>query len=184
MENVPFDDISQIDDISTIDEYKVALESGLSEKEAFEAVCRYSRDNTRVPFQWDDSNNAGFSTGTPWLSISNSYPSINLKSQEADTDSVYHYYKKLIALRKEKRYRDTFIYGTVQPVYLEKERLMAYYREGEDQTILIIGNFKKEEEELQLEKPYRNVLLNNERELKGDQTKLLLSGYQVLVLEI
>ena len=182
MENVSFESIDQYDDISTLEEYQVAIENGLSKEQALEAVKRYSRDNARVPFQWDDSENAGFTTGTAWLPVSEDYPSINLHHQSADPDSVFHFYKKLIALRKNEEYKDTLVYGQLTPAYLEMERLMAYYRNGVHERILVIGNFKMEEQEIDLVEPYRKILLNNYETVREDGKKLFLKGYQVLVL--
>ncbi len=182
MENVSFESIDQYDDISTLEEYQVAIENGLSKEQALEAVKRYSRDNARVPFQWDDSENAGFTTGTAWLPVSKDYPSINLHHQSADPDSVFHFYYKLIALRKNEEYKDTLVYGKLTPAYLEMERLMAYYRYGEHERILVIGNFKMEEQEIDLVEPCRKILLNNYETVREDGKKLLLKGYQVLVL--
>ena len=182
MENVAFENIDQYDDISTLEEYQVAIENGLSKEQALEAVKRYSRDNARVPFQWDDSENAGFTTGTAWLPVSKDYPAINLQHQSADPDSVFHFYKKLIALRKNEEYKNTLVYGQLKPAYLEMERLMAYYRSGEHERILVIGNFKIEEQEIDLMEPYRKILLNNYDTVKEAGKKLLLKGYQVLVL--
>lgn len=182
MENVAFESIDQYDDISTLEEYQVAIENGLTNQQALEAVRRYSRDNARVPFQWDDSENVGFTTGTAWLPVSKDYPSINLQQQSADPNSVFHFYKKLIALRKNEEYKDTLVYGQVLPAYLEMERLMAYYRNGEHEKILVIGNFKQDEQEIDLEEPYRKILLNNYDTVIETGKKLLLKGYQVLVL--
>lgn len=182
MENVAFENIDQYDDISTLEEYQVAIENGLSKEQALEAVKRYSRDNARVPFQWDDSESAGFTTGTAWLPVSKDYPAINLQHQSADPDSVFHFYKKLIALRKNEEYKDTLVYGQLKPAYLDMERLMAYYRNGEHERILVIGNFKMEEQEIDLMEPYRKILLNNYDTVREAGKKLLLKGYQVLVL--
>ncbi|WP_124067757.1 alpha-glucosidase [Clostridium sp. E02] len=182
MENVSFDRIDQYDDISTLEEYQVALRSGLSKEQALEVVSHYSRDNARVPFQWDDSENAGFTKGTAWLPVSPDYHTINLQQQYADSDSVFHYYKKLIALRKDEEFKDTFVYGQFTPAYTDKERVMAYYRTREDQRLLIIGNYKMDEQEIELEKPYREVLLHNYDSVRGNGTKLLLKGYEVVVL--
>ena len=182
MENVSFDCIDQYDDISTLEEYQVALRSGLSKEQALEVVSHYSRDNTRVPFQWDDSESAGFTKGTAWLPVSPDYHTINLQQQYADSDSVFHYYKKLIALRKDEEFKDTFVYGQFTPAYTDKERVMAYYRTRKDQRLLIIGNYKMDEEEIELEKPYQKVLLHNYDSVRGNGTKLLLKGYEVVVL--
>lgn len=182
MENVSFESIDQYDDISTLEEYRVAIKSGLSEEQALETVKRYSRDNARVPFQWDDSKNAGFTTGTAWLPVSKDYPAINLQHQSADPDSVFHFYKKLIMLRKNEEYKDIFVYGQLMPAYLEIKRIMAYYRNGEHERILVIGNFKMEEQEIDLVEPYRKILLNNYDTVRETGKKVLLKGYQVLVL--
>ncbi len=183
MENVEFHSIEEVDDISTLDEYKVALEAGLEEKEALQAVAKLSRDNARTPMQWDDSENAGFTTGKPWLRVNPNYKKINVKEQLEDEDSVLGFYKKLIALRKNPEYKDTIVYGTLEPVWEERCGLMAYYRKGE-KTLLVIGNYQKEEQEILFPNAYKKVLLNNYPNLSQEKNKLLLRGYQVLILEM
>ena len=183
MENVEFHSIEEVDDISTLDEYKVALEAGLEEKEALQAVAKLSRDNARTPMQWDDSENAGFTTGKPWHRLNPNYKKINVKEQLEDEDSVFGFYKKLIALRKNPEYKDTIVYGTLEPVWEERCGLMAYYRKGE-KTLLVIGNYQKEEQELLLPNAYKKVLLNNYPHLSQEKNRLLLRGYQVLILEM
>jgi oligo-1,6-glucosidase len=182
MENVPFSSIDEIDDISTLDQYKVALGQGFSEEEAFSIACSYSRDNARVPFQWDDGANAGFTQGIPWLKVNPNYTELNLKQQIDEEDSVFHYYKKLIALRKGEDHKETLVYGDFEPVYTELKRVMAYYRVGEDEKILIIGNFKTQPQELLLEEEGYEVLLNNERDLTSEGRKIMLNGYQAVIL--
>ena len=88
MENTFFSSIGEVDDISTLDQYQVALDAGLSPEEALKAVSAYSRDNARTPVQWDDSPQAGFTTGTPWLNVNPNYRRINVAAQEKDEDSV------------------------------------------------------------------------------------------------
>ena len=144
MENIAFDNIDEVDDISTIDQYYVALGEGYSEREALDIIAFYSRDNARTPFQWDDSANAGFTSGTPWLRVNPNHKTINAEDQVGREDSVFTYYQKLIALRKNPEYKETIIYGKTVPYMEDEENLMAYYRKGEDQTLLIIGNYQKE----------------------------------------
>jgi oligo-1,6-glucosidase len=182
MENVPFSSIDEINDISTLDQYQVALSQGFSEEEAFSIACRYSRDNARVPFQWDDGVNAGFSQGKPWLRVNPNYKDLNLKQQMEEEDSVFHYYKKLIALRKGEAHKETLVYGNFEPAYTELKRVMAYYRVGEDEKLLIIGNFKTQPQELMLEEDGYEVLLNNEQELASEGRKMMLNGYQAVIL--
>lgn len=183
MENVPFASIDEVDDISTHDEYRVALEAGLSPEEALKAVSKFSRDNARTPMQWTDRENAGFTAGTPWLKVHPNYHSINAAAQVQDPDSVYSFYKKLIALRKDPVYKETIVYGALEPVWEERHNLMAYYRKGE-RTLLVVGNYQREPQEIELRTAYKKVLLNNYKDIAEDQGTIKLQGYQVLLLEM
>ena len=183
MENVPFSSIDEIDDISTLDEYQVALRAGLSPDEAFKAVAKYSRDNARTPMQWSDGANAGFTTGTPWLKVNPNFVSINAAAQMDDQDSVRSFYKKLIALRKDNKYKETFVYGVLEPIWEDRHNLMAYYRKG-DKTLLVIGNYQMEEQTVTLPSPYKCILLNNYSNLTENEHMLTLQAYQVLILEM
>ena len=183
MENVPFSSIDEIDDISTLDEYQVALRAGLSPDEAFKAVTKYSRDNARTPMQWSDGANAGFTTGTPWLKVNPNFVSINAAAQMDDQDSVRSFYKKLIALRKDNKYKETFVYGVLEPIWEDRHNLMAYYRKG-DKTLLVIGNYQMEEQTVTLPSPYKCILLNNYSNLTKNEHMLTLQAYQVLILEM
>ena len=183
MENVEFQSIEQVDDISTLDEYKVALEAGLSPEEALKSVGRFSRDNARTPMQWTDGANAGFTSGKPWLEVNSNYTRINAEAQMKDSDSVWNFYKKLIALRKDPEYKETVVYGALKPVWEDVHNLMAYYRKG-DRTLLVVGNYQKEPQSIELSHGYKKVLLNNYHELSENGNKLILQGYQFLVLEV
>lgn len=184
MENCAFEDISEINDISTLDQYQVALDAGLSEKEAFEAVREMTRDNARTPFPWSDEENAGFTSGTPWLKINPDYVRINAREQMGREDSVFHFYQKLIALRKSAEYGETVVYGACEPVLEEQKNLMAYYRKGSGHTLLVMGNYQKEVQSVRLPKAVKKVLLNNKKEFRQEGDVLLLDGYQFLVLEV
>ena len=183
MENVPFSSIDEIDDISTLDEYQVALDAGLTPEAALKAVAKFSRDNARTPMQWSDAANAGFTTGKPWLKVNPNYTSINAASQMDDSDSVRSFYKKLIALRKDPEYRETIVYGALEPYLEEQHNLMAYYRKG-DKTLLVMGNYQNEGQTALLPSGYKNVLLNNYPDLVQEETALKLHGYQVVILEM
>lgn len=183
MENVPFTSIEEVDDISTHDEYRVALEAGLSPEEALKAVAKFSRDNARTPMQWSDEANAGFTAGTPWLKVNPNYTTINAASQVDDPESVWNFYKRLIALRKDPDYKETIVYGALEPVWKERHNLMAYYRKG-DKTLLVAGNYQREAQEVVLPGMYRKVLLNNYGDIAEDNGKIRLFGYQVLILEM
>ena len=185
MENVNFTSMDQIDDISTRDQYKVAIEAGLSPKEAFKIVKHYSRDNSRTPFQWDTSENAGFTTGKPWLMVNPDYKRINVASQINDPNSVLSYYKKLTALRKNPEYSETVVYGKTVPYLPEVERLMAFKRVGDNQTLLVLGNFSTKPQTVKLPSKCKKVVLNNVENVDFvSDTEIKLEGYQAVVIEI
>lgn len=184
MENVPFPSIQDIDDVMTLGEYQVALDAGLSPEEALKAVNKMSRDNARAPFSWNDQENAGFTTGTPWLMINPNYKEINLASQRNDPNSVYQYYRKLISLRKNPLYKDTIVWGSLEPVWTDQDNLMAFYRKGEGQTLLVIANYQKAPRTVSLDNGYQNLLLNNCETLIENGKELTLAGYQAVVLEL
>ena len=171
-----------MDDISARYMYQVALEDGLSEKEALTAIQKFSRDNARTPFQWSAKAQAGFTTGTPWLNVNPNYKEINLEEQLADPDSVFHYYQRLAALRKDPEYKETLVYGELIPYLEDTHNVMAYYRKGEDQTILVMANYQKEGRELALPAACKKVLLNNLADTKMNDASIWLEGYQAVVL--
>lgn len=183
MENLPVTSIDQVDDISARNEYQVALEAGLSPEDAIKAISAQSRDNARTPMQWSDEENAGFTTGTPWLKVNPNYTAINAAAQTADGNSVYSFYKKLIALRKNPAYRETIVYGALEPLWQNRHNLMAYYRKG-NPTLLVVGNFQKEVQQIVLPAAYQNVLLNNYENIVEDNGTVTLQGYQVLIFEL
>ncbi len=183
MENVPFSSIDEIDDISTLDEYQVALDAGLTPAEALKVVAKFSRDNARTPMHWSAGENAGFTAGKPWLKVNPNYTSINVESQMDDPDSVRSFYRELIALRKNPEYKETVVYGSLKPYLEDRHNLMAYYRKG-DRTLLVIGNYQKEEQTVELPSSYQKVLLNNYPELITEGNSVRLSGYQAVILEM
>lgn len=183
MENVPFSSIDEIDDISTLDEYQVALNAGLSPDEALNAVAEYSRDNARTPMQWSDDANAGFTSGTPWLKVNPNYVSINAAAQMDDPDSVRSFYKKLIALRKNPEYKETIVYGSLEPVWEDRHNLMAYFRKG-DKTLLVVGNYQIKEQSVTLPCCYKRILLNNYPDIQKNENTITLQAYQLLILDL
>ncbi len=161
MQNAVWNTVDEYNDINTIDQYHTARDAGLTDKEALEVCSRLSRDNARTPMQWNSQENAGFTTGTPWLKVNDNYTEINMETQDTDPDSVLNYYRKLIALRKSPAYKEVFAYGEFLPVYQNTSSVMAYYRKTENQRILITANFGKEAVSLTLEYPVKQILLSN-----------------------
>ena len=178
MRNCPMDSIEDYDDINTKDQYRTALEAGCTEEEALDACIRYSRDNARTPMQWSHEKEAGFTTGKPWLKVNPNYTEINVEDQLNDEDSVLHFYKKLIALRKSEAYRETLIFGRFVPAFEADEDVFAFYRESESgDRIFIAANFGKEEKTLTLpEKRYTVLLTNDDSAPEGTLSTLENDG--------
>ena len=183
MENMCLMPLEQIDDISAIDQYQVAIDAGFSPEESLKVVSLYNRDNARSPMQWNTEENAGFTSGKPWLMLNPNYKEINVAAQIHDEDSVFSYYKKLIALRKNPEYAETVGYGEVVPYLEDTHNLMAYYRKG-DKDLLVIGNFQREEQAIVLPSACKKVLLNNYPDVQMNDTSLILHSYQALILEL
>ena len=199
MENLDFHTIDEIDDISTLDEYKVAREAGLSDEEALSVASAFSRDNARTPVQWNDGANAGFTTGKPWLKVNPNYKQINVQAQVNDEDSVLAFYKKLTRLRKSEEYKETIVYSQLIPYLEEEKNLIAYFRKGE-KTLLVLANFQKNPRKVQLPAPAKKVVLNNKESVNwgcprdnGEQgtfrkdtrgMEIELSGFQYVLLEL
>ncbi|MBZ4669350.1 MAG: alpha-glucosidase [Defluviitaleaceae bacterium] len=184
MTNNEFESIDEIDDIGTKNEYQVALKAGYSPKEALKIISKYSRDNARTPFHWDDSENAGFTTGKPWLVVNKNYKEINVKSQINDENSLLSYYKKLIRLRKDEEYKDAIVHGKFNPIYTEYDNVLAFYRKGESKTVLIIANYQNKEVTLPFSHQNSKVLINNYNNFKVDNGMIMLEPYQTLVLDV
>ena len=185
MENCPFESIDQLDDISSKDEYKVCRDAGYSEEESMKLLRVYSRENARTPVQWSDAENAGFSTHKPWMIVNPNYKEINLAKQKDDSNSVYAFYKKMIALYKDPAYHETLTFGRFEPYQRETKNLIAYFRKGEGQTLLVLANFQNEPQTVVLPEAAGNVILNNCASVDvDDDSRITLAGYQAVIIEL
>ena len=160
MTNVKFDSIYDYNDIKGINIYKEKLEEGLTEEEALKYVWAVSRDNSRTPMQWDDSDNSGFTEGKPWINVNENYREINVKAQLKDENSILNFYKKMIKIRKQ---YETLIYGSYDLILDEDEKIYAYTRTMNNEKFIIIVNLSHDEvkycydEELN----YNELLISN-----------------------
>ena len=182
MQNARWNSVDEFDDISTKDQYRVAREAGLSDAEALAVCSVMSRDNARTPMQWKDAPQAGFTSGTPWLKVNDNYPVINVEKEEGQPDSVLHYYRKLIALRKSGEYRELFTYGKFEPAYENADHVMAYYRILQGRRVLVAANFGTDTIELDWEVPAKKVLLSNKKRTNAEN-KLILEKCEAFVTE-
>ncbi len=184
MENAKLHSIDEVDDISSLDSYQVALDAGVSEPEALHMIEKYGRDNARTPFQWSDEKNAGFTTGEPWLRVNPNYTEINFAQENTAPDSVFHYYQKLIQLRKNANYSDTLVYGELETYLEDQHNVISYVRKSENQKLLVMANYQNEPRSLKLPSKVKPVLLSNLPKVEIDGEDVQLDGYQVLIAEL
>ena len=184
MTNAYFHKLEDYKDIESIQYYTELTDAGLMEPDyMMKCLMLRSRDNARTPMQWDGSEKAGFTDGEPWIKINPNCKEINAASQLDDLDSIFHYYQKLIALRKDPEYKETVVYGALEPFMEDRHNLMAYYRKR-DKTLLVVGNYQWDEQEITLPSECKKVLINNYPDMVLDGNSVKLHGYQVLVVEL
>lgn len=179
MTNTVFKSVDDFRDLESINAYRELIESGLYTKEdMFPKIAHKSRDNARTPMQWDASENAGFTTGKPWIAVNPNYKKINVADQLKREDSVFHYYQKLIRLRKE---NEIIVYGNYELLLPEDENIFAYIRTLDNQKLLVVCNFSKSEQKFDFS-GYENakVLISNyNRDAREDG---ILKPYEATVL--
>ena len=179
MTNTVFNSVDDFRDLESINAYRELVESGLyTDEDMFPKIAHKSRDNARTPMQWDASENAGFTTGTPWIAVNPNYKKINVADQLKREDSVFHYYQKLIRLRKE---NEIIVYGNYELLLPEDENIFAYTRTLDNQKLLVVCNFSKSEQKFDFS-GYENakVLISNyNRDAREDG---ILKPYEATVL--
>lgn len=184
MINPYFDDINLYRDIESTNYYNILKEQGKDEEEILEILQVKSRDNSRTPVQWDGGVNAGFTTGTPWISVSKSYRDINAEKALEDRASVFYHYQKLIALRKE---HDVIAYGDYEPMLEKNMDIFAYIRSYEGQKLLVINNFYDRDTRFELPrdvdlKDYKSrILISNYDDSKEEFSNIKLKPYESIV---
>lgn len=180
MTNAYFDTISQYKDVESINYHKILMDSGLSDEEAMKIVMERSRDNGRTPMQWSDEINGGFSKGTPWIESIKNYKEINVKNQIDDEDSIFNYYRKLIALRKEHR---VIALGKTIPLAENDKNVYMFKRVLENEELLVVTNFYNVECSIELDfeiEGYECILSNNGEKVTLEKN-LKLQPYDALV---
>ena len=140
-------DISQYADVESLNLYKEKTAAGCSHEQVMDMIYARGRDNARTPMQWTSGPQAGFTTGTPWLPVNENYKTVNAEAALADPDSTFHYYRKLIALRKE---YDIFRDGWFELLDAENEKVFAYTRDMEGKHMLVVCNFTAEPQDWKL----------------------------------
>ncbi len=181
MTNYPFQRPSDFRDIESVNAYREWCSEGRLSHEVFWPCITFkSRDNARTPVQWDDSPHAGFTTGTPWIAVNPNYTEINAKAETADPDSVFHYYKKLIALRKA---YPVVVYGKYETMMEDSEELYVYTRAFEKESLLVVCSFCDHDTNFTLPAEFAGascLICNVENEYGNP--KMTLKPYEAFVL--
>lgn len=175
-----YDSMADYVDVESLNAYQMLLEEGKSQQEAFQIIQAKSRDNSRIPMQWDASENAGFSTGTPWLKAGKSYKDINVENEIQGP--IFTFYQDLIRLRKE---MPIISEGSYKPAFEDSKQVYAFERQFEDQKLLVLNNFYAKEVEIDLPAVYQNgqILISNYEDA-GVSEKILLKPYQTLAIYV
>jgi oligo-1,6-glucosidase len=184
MTNKHFSDISEFNDLMAKFHYQKMMERGMSPQKAIEFLNYFSRDHARVPVQWSDQANAGFTSGTPWLALNENYTQINAEQAINDPDSVFHHYRRLIELRQSEEYGNVIVYGKHQLLDPEDADVYAYLRSYHDKTLLIVANFSKESQIRNYDFALKKVVLNNYTDSINDLSGLSLRPYQAVIFEV
>lgn len=175
-----YDSMADYVDVESLNAYQILLEEGKSQQEAFQIIQAKSRDNSRIPMQWDASENAGFSTGTPWLKAGKSYKYINVENEIQGP--IFTFYQDLIRLRKE---MPIISEGSYKPAFEDSKQVYAFERQFEDQKLLVLNNFYAKEVEIDLPAVYQNgqILISNYEDAEVSE-KILLKPYQTLAIYV
>ncbi|HET1738311.1 TPA: alpha,alpha-phosphotrehalase [Streptococcus pneumoniae] len=175
-----YDSMADYVDVESLNAYQTFLEEGKSQQEAFQIIQAKSRDNSRIPMQWDASENAGFSTGTPWLKAGKSYKYINVENEIQGP--IFTFYQDLIRLRKE---MPIISEGSYKPAFEDSKQVYAFERQFEDQKLLVLNNFYAKEVEIDLPAVYQNgqILISNYEDAEVSE-KILLKPYQTLAIYV
>ena len=183
MTNVRFESIDEYNDIESLNMYKDRISKGYTHDEIMESIYVKGRDNARTPMQWNDSENAGFTTGTPWLAINKNYNEINAKQCLEDENSIFHHYRKLINIRKN---NDTIIYGDYTLLCPEDKNIFAYTRELNGDKILVICNFYDKEVTFDFDDNFDSseILLSNYEDSSLLTAKLNLRPYEAIMFRV
>ncbi|WP_100104187.1 alpha,alpha-phosphotrehalase [Streptococcus pseudopneumoniae] len=175
-----YDSMADYVDVESLNAYQMLSKEGKSQEEAFQIIQAKSRDNSRIPMQWDASENAGFTVGTPWLKAGKSYPHINVENEIQDP--IFPFYQDLIRLRKE---MPIISEGSYKPAFEDSKQVYAFERQYEDQKLLVLNNFYGTEVEIDLPAVYQNgqILISNYEDAEVSE-KILLKPYQTLAIYV
>ncbi|GAB1614180.1 alpha,alpha-phosphotrehalase [Mammaliicoccus lentus] len=165
MTNPKFTSINQYRDIETLNAYRSLRNQGLDEDTIMKVIGQKSRDNSRTPVQWTDEENAGFTTGTPWIGIPDNYREINVEAAIKDKNSIFYTYQQLIDIRHK---HDIITYGDVEPLYMDHPDLFIYKRKLDNEEWLIVANYTNDKVEIPEDIDMEGELIVANNDLNGN----------------
>ncbi|KAL6251263.1 hypothetical protein RBB50_001471 [Rhinocladiella similis] len=183
MENIRLASVDQYEDVNTHSQYNAGVKAGLDAEKVFSLVSYRSRDNSRTPMQWDSSDNAGFTSGKPWLPVNPNYKEINVAAAIKDKKSLYYHYHALIKLRTSRDYKSVLVYGEMVPKYADVDNVIAYERVLGSQSVLFFANFQNKSIEVDNGGFRGKILSNNYDGIDVLGGKITISPYQALVID-
>ena len=169
MTNYPFETLDQVEDIESLNYAREALEKGVPMEEIMDSIRVIGRDNARTPMQWDESKNAGFSTGQPWLVVNPNYETINVQEALANPDSIFYTYQKLVQIRKENSWLIRADFELLETA----DKVFAYVRKDGDRRFLVVANLSNEEQDLTVEGNVKSVLIENTSSQEAFEKQIL-----------
>ena len=187
MTNPYFESIEEYRDVESINYYDILKNQGEPTEKVLEILKSKSRDNSRTPMQWNDEENAGFSTGTPWIPVGKSYKEINAEKSVKDNNSIFNHYKKLIELRKE---YDVISKGNIKMILEDHNKVMAYVRKYEDKELVVLNNFYAESTKVNIPSDIvssfkdSKILISNYSDSDKLQEEILLRPYESIAYYI
>ena len=185
MTNMKFESIDDYKDIEAINTYNERISLGYTHEEVMKSLHAKARDNARTPIQWDKSENAGFTIGTPWIAVNPNYKNINVEDALNDKESIFYHYKELINLRKN---MDVIVYGDFELLYKDDLNIYSYTRTLGDEKLLIVCNFF--DKEVQFTKPEHleckdsQILISNYKDSSKNIEKINLRPYEAIVYKL
>ena len=173
--------MEQFRDVESLNHYDILQQKGLSKEDALRIIQIHSRDNGRTPMQWNEEVHSGFTTAKPWIGVNGNYTKVNAESQIQDETSIFNYYKKLVALRKE---YDVIAFGDIKPLDAKHPSVFAYERTYGDESLLVVCNFYKKEIEWNSGRDLEGykVILGNYEEQFVEDGEITLRPYEAMML--
>lgn len=181
MTNYPVTTIDEVEDIEAVNMYHDRLAKGYAKEDIIASINAKGRDNARTPVQWDDSDQAGFTTGTPWLHVNPNYKQINVKHNLENPNSIFHTYRRLIQLRQS---NPIIVWGDFELIEHTADDVFAYYREYRGQKWLIAANISSQNNEFSVDEEVSEIIISNYNRQEMVVNSMTLKPYEVFAIKV